>query len=469
MTTSERIGRLEREDASAAGAATPPVPGPGPAVSSAAAAFVPAFALPLADLVAIAAAACTTGRVSLPTVAYGVAVLAILAGGGLQRLRICGRVSDQIGGVLAATALPLPFLLGWLPAGLGWRLALSSAAGVIVLRVLTYSVLRAAHRRDLLTEPTLIVGAGDTGILIASLLGEHPELGLRPLGFLDACMPPDEGLPLPVLGVTADLPEMIKHVGAQRVIMCFPVDPDQDLVPVLRASRGLGADICLVPRLHELGIAVSRSHLDEVWGIPLLPLRRHGRVGLLLKRAFDLLATAVLLCLCAPVLLVLAAVLRLQSGRPAIFRQLRVTGEERIVPILKLRTLAEHGDSDTRWAVPVEGSTRLARWLRSSHLDELPKLVNVLRGEMSVVGPRPERPYFAERFGRELPGYQDRHRVPAGLTGWAQVNGLHGDTSLRDRVRFDNQYIEYRSPWLDVLILVRTLAAAVLPNPRCRR
>ena len=211
----------------------------------------------------------------------------------------------------------------------------------------------------------------------------------------------------------------------------------------------------------------ARSCLDEIWGIPLIPLRRpgHSPAGLWLKRVFDVVVAATLILAAAPVLLVLAVAIRLQSGRPPLFRQARVTGPGRSAEIVKLRTLTEHGDPDTSWTVPTQQCTGLARWLRVTHLDELPQLVNVLRGEMSLVGPRPERPYFAERFGREILRYSDRTRMPAGMTGWAQVHGLHGDTSMFERARFDNQYIEYWSPWLDVVILARTLAASIFRRP----
>jgi lipopolysaccharide/colanic/teichoic acid biosynthesis glycosyltransferase len=189
--------------------------------------------------------------------------------------------------------------------------------------------------------------------------------------------------------------------------------------------------------------------------------------GALAKRAFDIAGAAVLLILAAPLLLVLAATIRLQLRRPALFRQVRVVGSGRLAEITKLRTLAPRRDQDaiwdpdTSWAAPDQHCTSLGRFLRSTHLDELPQLVNVLRGEMSLVGPRPERPYFARQFGLEVPGYHDRNRMPAGLTGWAQVHGLNGDTSIHDRVRLDNHYIENWSFWLDLTILARTVASTV--------
>jgi lipopolysaccharide/colanic/teichoic acid biosynthesis glycosyltransferase len=205
-----------------------------------------------------------------------------------------------------------------------------------------------------------------------------------------------------------------------------------------------------------------------VWGIPLIPLRPGRAVmGTFLKRTFDVITAAVLLTLTAPLLLGLAVAGRLQLRRPALFRQVRVVGSGRLAEIAKLRTLGvprgseRCWDPDTCWSAPTERCTPLGSFLRTTHLDELPQLVNVLRGEMSLVGPRPERPYFARRFGQEVPGYHDRNRMPAGLTGWAQVHGQNGDTSIHDRARLDNQYIENWSFWLDLMILARTVAATV--------
>jgi exopolysaccharide biosynthesis polyprenyl glycosylphosphotransferase len=418
-------------------------------------------ALPAADVLGLAVAIGVTARFGLVPVLYALAVLAVLAAGGQYRPRICLRVSDQVGRILTAAGLSVLPLLPWLAGGYAARLVVWSAGLVLVCRYAACAALRAAHRRGLLTEPAVVVGAGTLGAHIGDLMRAHPELGLRPQGYLDYG-PPRRDLPLPTLGTPADLAAVVDRLGIRRVIVCFAEGRDEDLITVLRACRPLRAEVSVVPRLYEAGFAVPRSGLDEIWGIPLIPLRRIGPPrGLWVKRVFDVCIAAILLVLAAPVLAVLAAAIRLQSGRSPLFRQVRATGNGESATVLKLRTLSGPSNPDTTWTVDARQCTRLGRWLRVTHLDELPQLVNVLRGEMSLVGPRPERPYFAERFGREMPRYSDRSRMRAGMTGWAQLHGLHGDTSIVERARFDNQYIEYWSPWLDVVILAGTLVTSL--------
>jgi lipopolysaccharide/colanic/teichoic acid biosynthesis glycosyltransferase len=184
---------------------------------------------------------------------------------------------------------------------------------------------------------------------------------------------------------------------------------------------------------------------------------RAGRAGLAAKRAIDILGALTGLAVFGLPMLVLGACMRAQLACPALFRQVRVTGPGRRAVVLKLRTLRADTDADGCWVPTPSQSTRLGWLLRASHLDELPQLINVLRGEMSLVGPRPERPHFAARFTAEVPGYAGRARMKAGLTGWAQVNGLTGDTSLTDRAALDNSYIDNWSLWLDMVILARTV------------
>ncbi|MGD0687864.1 MAG: exopolysaccharide biosynthesis polyprenyl glycosylphosphotransferase [Streptosporangiaceae bacterium] len=436
-----------------------------------------AAVLPAADAAALAAAllaaSITAGLPAWPAAAYSVAVLLALSVSGLQRLRICARVSDQAGRTLAAVTGPAVILLPWMQATAALRLVAWSAGLVLAVRVAAMTALRAARRRGRLTEPALLVGAGPAGEQVLGLLLEHPELGLRPRGFIGSSRAAEPGEPasepgLPVLGSPADLPGVVAQHGIRRVIVCCPVDGDDELASALGELGGPGVrraprvDACVTAWPGGLGTAVPRACLDEIWGIPLIPLRPGRLAGrMVAKRAFDVAGAAILLAAAAPLLAVLALVIKVRRRHPVLFRQARVVGRGRLAEIIKLRTMGSHPDADTCWVVPTRHLTPLGNWLRGTHLDELPQLVNVLRGDMSLVGPRPERPYFAEKFGREIPRYDDRHRMRAGITGLAQVRGLHGDTSIHERVRFDNLYIDNWSLWLDIVILASTVTGAV--------
>ena len=303
------------------------------------------LALPVTDTVALVAAVAISGahrgiKGSLLCALYVAVVLVVLAAGRHQRLRICLRVSDQAGHIAIATAGPALALLAWLPADHVLRLALWSGGLVFTCRAVLCTALRAAHRRGLLTEPAVVVGAGTFGAYVAELMREHPEFGLRPMGLLDDG-PLRRDLSVPSLGSPADLADVVRRLGIRRVIVCFSsACRDEDMVAVMRASRPLGADVYVVPRLYELGMAVPRGYLDEIWGIPLIPLRSsgHSPVALTLKRVFDVVVSAILFAVAAPLLLALALAVRLGSGQTALFRQARVTGEGRVVPITKLRT-----------------------------------------------------------------------------------------------------------------------------------
>jgi lipopolysaccharide/colanic/teichoic acid biosynthesis glycosyltransferase len=170
-------------------------------------------------------------------------------------------------------------------------------------------------------------------------------------------------------------------------------------------------------------------------------------------------AGGALLAVAAPLMAGMMIAVRLRTGQMALFRQARVTGQRKVASIIKLRTLTAHDDADTRWTAAEHSP--LGWRLRTTHLDELPQLINVMRGAMSLVGTRPERPYFSARFSREVPRYADRTRMPPGMTGWAQVNGLNGNTSIFEHARFDNYYTEYWPIRLDLVILARTVATVL--------
>jgi exopolysaccharide biosynthesis polyprenyl glycosylphosphotransferase len=414
--------------------------------------------LPLCDGLALTAAA----LIVIPeweAVGFILAVLFTLNASGAHRLRLCLRISDEIPRLAAFVALPALLFLPWAhPAIRVVFLCLAAICLLLIMRTGLYAVLRACNRRGLLTEPALIVGTGQTGVEVGKVLAEHPDLGLRPVGLIGS-RPQNPASSLPVLGGLSEIGPVVERWGVRSVIVCFTDRMDADLVTVLRASAPLPADVYVVPRMYELAAAIPAGSRDDVWGIPIIPLRPTGPrwPSMVAKRLFDLIVGTMLLIVSAPLMLALLIVVRLGCGRPVFFRQVRVTRGGGLMKITKFRTITA-ANPDAQWTVSEEECTRLGRWLRATHLDELPQLVNVIRGQMSLVGPRPERPHFTSQFAESVPRYDDRHRVQSGMTGWAQVHGLSGDTSIPERVRFDNYYIENWSLWLDMTILVRTLA-----------
>jgi exopolysaccharide biosynthesis polyprenyl glycosylphosphotransferase len=349
--------------------------------------------------------------------------------------------------------------------GVGQRLlhlAMLLAALAVVGRALGYALVRRLRRAGLVAHPTLVVGAGRVGGWVAEVLCEHPEYGLRPVGFLDSDpLLGDDERELPVLGDTTQLATVLKDHGVRSVVVAFAADRESGIVDILRTCDRYACEIFYVPRLYEM--QERGRDLDHIWSLPLSRLRRAPFRSWTwgLKRLFDIVASVVALAFLAPALLACSAAVRWQIGSPVLFRQLRVGLDGREFELLKFRTLTpvDEAESQTNWNVAaVVRLTPVGRFLRSTSMDELPQLLNILRGDMSVVGPRPERPFFVRQFTERFPRYMARHRVPAGLTGWAQVHGLRGDTSIADRARFDNYYIENWSLWQDVKIILRTVA-----------
>jgi exopolysaccharide biosynthesis polyprenyl glycosylphosphotransferase len=330
-------------------------------------------------------------------------------------------------------------------------------------RVIAYGVIRRTQAAGRITHPALIVGTGPVGNALAWRLLDHPEYGLTPVGFLDGAPPVrPERLPAPMLGDIADLPRAIVERHVRHVFVAFTWTHDADLVDVLRACDRLDCEVYVVPRLFELGLDTAHS-VDHLWGVPLLRLRRapfRSRAWTV-KRILDITVAATALLLLSPLLLAIALGLRVSVGPGAVFRQTRVGLDGQPFQILKFRTLKPRPDgAPTGWSAADENAmSALSRFLRRSSLDELPQLWNVLRGQMSLVGPRPEMPSYVSQFVRSHRGYDARLRVPAGITGWAQIHDLRGATSLEDRVRFDNFYIEHWSLWRDINIGIRTVAS----------
>jgi exopolysaccharide biosynthesis polyprenyl glycosylphosphotransferase len=382
--------------------------------------------------------------------------------------------SYVLGVVSLATMLTIAadsILGGAHPLSLALRLWLFSSVYLVVGRIVLLSVRSQAVRNRALATPTLIVGAGNVGDQLVNRLSGDVRYGLRPVGFLDADPLPRNGsasaAAVPVLGGPSDLAEAVRRTGARHVILAFSGAPDHVLVQTVGECQQLGVGVSLVPRLFES--VNDRATLDHIGGLPVLTLHPTNPRSweFAVKHSLDRTLAVAGLVAAAPLMAVIAIAIRLSSPGPALFRQRRVGRDGHEFDLLKFRTMRPPQTADkfaprSGYAPGgVEGTdrrTRLGRFLRETSLDELPQLINVLRGDMSLVGPRPERPEFVKLFSTEVHRYEDRHRVKSGLTGWAQVNGLRGQTSIADRVEWDNYYIQNWSLRFDLRIIGLTIA-----------
>ncbi|WP_223164231.1 sugar transferase [Nocardioides mesophilus] len=333
---------------------------------------------------------------------------------------------------------------------------------VSAFRSAAYFAVRLSRRQGRIQHQTVILGAGALGAHLARILIDHPKYGLAPVGFIDSNPSPRLRplLPVPVLGPYEQLDSLIREHSVRDVIVAFGEKRESELVDLLRTCDRLHVQVFIVPRLYELH-NVSRG-TDDVRGIPLVRTREPAfrRPRWRTKRLFDLVVAASALLVLSPVLALCALAVRREGGPGVIFRQERVGLDGRPFDLLKFRSLSPVNEQESQTQWNIQNDHRLGpvgRFLRRTSLDELPQLWNIVKGDMSLVGPRPERPFFVAQFADRIPRYVARHRVPAGLTGWAQAHGLRGDTSIEERARFDNYYIENWSLWLDVKILVRTV------------
>ena len=321
-------------------------------------------------------------------------------------------------------------------------------------------------------EQTLIVGAGRVGSLVWDRLTEHPELGLAPIGFLDKdpiAGPHDGDDERPLLGASWDLERVVRQHDIEHIVLAFSSAPHAVMLDLVARCENMGLRVSVVPRLFER--MPSRVDVTHVGGLPLLHLRasspHDGQYAV--KYALDRVLAILAIVLLLPVFALITAAVLISLGRPVLYRQRRVGRADHPFEMLKFRTMRPARPSDdalpdtfTADTAPggVEGTDRRSRvgaFLRRSSMDELPQLFNIARGDMSFVGPRPERPEFAEYFDENVYRYGERHRIKGGLTGWAQIHRLRGKTSLSDRVEWDNYYIENFSLWLDLKIILLTV------------
>jgi exopolysaccharide biosynthesis polyprenyl glycosylphosphotransferase len=425
-----------------------------------------------------------------PLLALPPIALTLLYLRGLYRTRLRAMILDGVVPVISAVSVAamtvamvgifvngkMPTQSEWIGA---WLLSLSALAFGRITLALTQ---RFARSRRLVGKPVLIMGAGLVGSQVARRLDNHPEYGLAPVGFLDddpRSIAEVGGRDVPVLGTAEDLDKIVERTGVRDLIVAFSSVADARISRLIQRCQELGIEVSVVPRMFDT--INDRVGYDTVGGLPLLTFAGVNPKGVqfAIKHVLDRVSATLLLIVLSPVIALAALAVRISSPGPVLFRQRRVGRDGTEFALYKFRSMrldlvsaAQPVGADVgalEGTLPldtapggVEGEDRrtlVGRFLRRTSIDELPQLLNVLRGEMSLIGPRPERPEFVELFGRDIVRYGDRHRVKSGITGWAQVHGLRGQTSLAERVEWDNYYIAHWSLALDLKIALLTILA----------
>ena len=330
---------------------------------------------------------------------------------------------------------------------------------LLVIGRVAHQMLRSALRnRGWGKDRVIVVGTGDMAQVVVQRILRSPYLGYELLGVVNGAPGVDEIGGVPMLGTPEDLPVLIEKFGIDEVIIAMPEKGHRETVRVISYCERGRVSIKIFPDVFQF--VTSQASIDELGGLPLLSVRDYALRGylLLFKRLMDMVGAAVGLVLLSPLMLLISVAIKLESPGPVFFVQERMGLDAKPFRMIKFRSMrrdAERGgpgwttDNDPR-------QTRLGSFIRKIEADELPNLINVLLGEMSLVGPRPEQAHYVDQFRQTVPRYMDRHQEKGGMTGWAQVNGLRGDTSIAERTKYDLWYMENWSILLDIKIILRT-------------
>lgn len=338
---------------------------------------------------------------------------------------------------------------------------------LLILGRLVHSwVRKRLQDRGIGKDRVLIVGTGDTARMIMQRIAWSPALGYDLVGIVNGEAAGSEILGFRVLGQPEDLPDLINEYHVDEVIIAMPEKGHREMLHVISYCERGRVTIKIFPDLFQY--VTTHAGIDDLGGLPLLSVRDYALRGYLLtlKRLIDFIGATLGLIAFSPLMLLTALAIKLESPGPVFFIQPRMGLDGREFMMIKFRSMRTDAEKDgPGWTVKNDPrQTRLGTWLRRLEVDELPNLINVWLGEMSLVGPRPEQAYYVEQFRRYVPRYMDRHREKGGMTGWAQVNGLRGDSSISERTKYDLWYSENWSILLDTKILLRTVWQVIVPN-----
>lgn len=411
-------------------------------------------------------------------------IVALLAMRGYYRRTLNRTFLDELPTIEAATALAAILLLSGLvinPEIHGRSLAIAAvwicAAVLVPLgRLVWIAYKRYQFRRNVMTAGTLIIGNGRVAAKVIERINATPDYGLRPIGLIDDEIPTmgvdrDQPSSIPYLGKLDCVESAILRTGAECMVVAFSRTRDDRIIEAVQTAHKHGLSVWIVPRIYDtIGV---HARIEHVGGLPLIavPHTDPHNWQFRAKHVSDRVLATVGLVLISPLFLTLMLLVRLSSPGPIFFSQPRIGRDGKEFGCLKFRSMRAPRESDAEFALSadsapggVEGEdrrTRIGKIMRATSMDELPQAINVIKGEMSLVGPRPERPEYVDLFNIQIARYGDRHRVKAGITGWAQVHGLRGQTSIADRAEWDNYYIENWSLWLDWKILAMTVGAVL--------
>src|SRR4030067_2666386 len=329
-------------------------------------------------------------------------------------------------------------------------------------RIAFREILRYMRRKGYNLRYALIVGTGALAEDVLKRIESHPDLGVKVVGFISSneysSAKPFKGIP--VAGIYKDIRGIIKEKGIDQIIIALPAGEHNITVEILKDIGDEMVDIKVVPDLYEF--MSLRGGVEEFDGLPIISLQDTPLYGwdIVIKRATDIIVSIIALIIILPLMVLIAALIKFASPGPVFYKQERMGIGGDTFQMLKFRTMRTEAEKETGpvWAKKDDPrSTRIGSFLRKPSLDELPQFINVLKGDMSIVGPRPERPVFIEDFRKKIPKYMLRHKMKAGITGWAQVNGWRGNTSLEKRIECDLFYIENWSLLLDLKIMWLTI------------
>jgi exopolysaccharide biosynthesis polyprenyl glycosylphosphotransferase len=377
-----------------------------------------------------------------------------------ELMRVIGGVSV---GTLFAVAVVSFALLGILELSrlmviYAWFL---SVILVSIGRAILSLVAAELRRRGLGSRRILVIGSGPPAQVVLDKIHRSPELGYRVIGVLDENGHRGTVGDLPILGGLNDVASVVQSNGAHEVIVALSRSNSEAILDIMDLLDGSEVQVKVLPDVVQM--ITQDAGIDDLNGLPLVAVRQSRLRGknVLIKRAMDVLISTLVLIFCSPFMALIAFLVKIDSPGPVFYIQERVGKDGRVFPCIKFRSMVDDAEQETGpvWAHPQDKrKTRIGALLRRISFDEFPQFVNVLLGHMSVVGPRPERPVFVREFSSRIPRYMERHAEKSGITGWAQVNGLRGNTSIEERTKYDLWYVENWSPILDLKIMLKTLA-----------